>query len=495
VAATHDTATGTRLQRDAVGLGPVLFQSITHMAPAAAVAFSIIFAVTYAGGSTPLAVVIALVACLLVAISIGQLARHLPSAGGLYTYNARGLGSVVGYFVAWGFMLAEPLVAPLLFLIFGNVISSELQTHYNTPGWLWAPFAALAGIGVWVLVYRGIRISTETGVALGAFEIGVFAALAITLIVAAGPHNTASVFAPNTGNAKGLGSVIPGMVYTILAFIGFEASAPLGEEARDPRRTIPRAVFLSCLLIGLFYLLAYYAATVYFGPQQMANAKNGFFAFNGGDPWDGMAGKVWGAAAVVVVLAIINSAFANSNAGANAATRVGYALGRIGVLPPAFARVHPRFRTPTVAIHAQGVVGIAVALVLGFATGSPLNAFALLGTVATIIIVCIYILTNLSNIVFYLRERRHEFHPLWNLVVPVVGILIFVPVLIAAFGIDYGGLGIAPLASPANLAPYVVLGWMAIGVVVALYFSARSPAKFRETGSVFLEPEPGAVTP
>jgi amino acid transporter len=157
-----------RLQKDAIGLAPVLFQSITHMAPAAAVAFSIIFAVTYAGGATPLAVILALVACLLVAISISQLARHLPSAGGLYTYSARGIHPAVGFFVAWGFMLAEPLVAPLLYLIFGNVISSFLHTHYNTPDWLWAPFAAAAGIGVWILVYRGVRISTEAGVVLGA---------------------------------------------------------------------------------------------------------------------------------------------------------------------------------------------------------------------------------------------------------------------------------------------------------------------------------------
>src|SRR5437763_7294407 len=112
--------------------------------------------VTYAGGATPLAVLLALVACLFVAISIGQLARHLPSAGGLYTYSARGLHPTVGFFVAWGFMLAEPLVAPLLYLIFGNVIGVFLTNHFNTPTWLWAPFAALAGIGVWALVFRGV---------------------------------------------------------------------------------------------------------------------------------------------------------------------------------------------------------------------------------------------------------------------------------------------------------------------------------------------------
>src|SRR4030088_2029590 len=136
---------GQKLEHGAVGLIPVLFQSITHMAPAAAVAFSIIVGVPYAGGSMPLAVVLALVACLLVAISIGQLARHMPSAGGLYTYNARGLGPVVGFMVAWGFMLAEPIVAPLLFLIFGNVLSANLNAHFGTPTWLWAPFAAVSG--------------------------------------------------------------------------------------------------------------------------------------------------------------------------------------------------------------------------------------------------------------------------------------------------------------------------------------------------------------
>src|SRR6195256_377350 len=95
-----------RLERNAVGLAPTLFQSITHMAPAAAVAFSTILGAPSPGGSLPLAVLLALVACLFVAVSIGQLARHLPSAGGLYTYSARALHPVVGFFVAWGFMLA-----------------------------------------------------------------------------------------------------------------------------------------------------------------------------------------------------------------------------------------------------------------------------------------------------------------------------------------------------------------------------------------------------
>jgi amino acid transporter len=84
-------ATSGQLAREAIGLREVLFQSITHMAPAAAVAFSIIVGAPFGAGALPLAVVLALIACLLVASSIGQLARHLPSAGGFYTYVSRGL--------------------------------------------------------------------------------------------------------------------------------------------------------------------------------------------------------------------------------------------------------------------------------------------------------------------------------------------------------------------------------------------------------------------
>jgi amino acid transporter len=399
------------------------------------------------------------------------------------------LGKYVGFLVAWGFMLAEPIVAPLLYLIFGNELAANLNSHFGWPLWLWAPAAVLAGLIVWLLTYRGIRLSTEAGVALGAFEIIIFLALAITMIVAAGSGNTLSVFAANTGNQHGLGSVFTGMIFAILAFIGFEASAPLGEEARDPRRTIPRAVILSCVLIGVFYLICYYAAAVYFGPNNMAGK---FITYNSGDPWSGMAQKVWGPGIILVILAVLNSAIANSNAGVNAATRVGYALGRIGLLPRAFSQVHNRFKTPYIAIHVQAIGGIILAVVLGAVAGEPrpLQAFALLGTMATIVVVAIYILTNLSNMVFYLRERRGEFNIVLNGIVPVLGILIFLPAFISSFGLDPFKLGIIALAPPANLAPLIIAVWMVIGVILLIYFSQSKPERIAQTGEVFLdEPE------
>jgi amino acid transporter len=135
----------------------------------------------------------------------------------------------------------------------------------------------------------------------------------------------------------------------------------------------------------------------------------------------------------------------------------------------------------------QGALGIVVAIVLGFALGGPLLAFALLGTIATLIIVLIYMLTNLSNLFFYFREQRSELNWIWNFIVPIVGTVIFIPVLLAAFGIEFLGLGITPLSAPANAAPWIVLVWLVLGAIVFGYLTSRSPGRIQETATTFLE--------
>src|SRR5437764_7093090 len=91
------------LRESSIGLPQVLFQSITHMAPGAAIAYSILVSVQFSGPALPLSVFFALIACVLVASSIGQLAKQMPSAGGLITYVARSLGPAPGFLVGWAF--------------------------------------------------------------------------------------------------------------------------------------------------------------------------------------------------------------------------------------------------------------------------------------------------------------------------------------------------------------------------------------------------------
>jgi amino acid transporter len=483
---------GTTLRREAIGLREVLFQSITHMAPAAAVAFSIPAGAAFAGGALPLAVIFALIGCMFVAISIGQLAKHLPSAGAFYTYTAKGLHPAIGFLVAWGYAIVEPLVAPLLYIILGITVAGTFNAEFGWSADLWWVWALAGAVIVFILGYLGIRVSARTNTILGIFEIGVFLALGIWLIFEAGDNNSLEVFGTefaNNPDFAGFTGVIAASIYSILAFIGFEAAAPLAEEAKDPRRTIKLAVVYSALAIGLYYVITTYGATVFIGPEEMTR----FLEFGEGNPWDFMAREVWGVGWVLVFLAIINSAIANSNAGANAATRTWYAMGRIRILPALLARVHPRYRSPHVAVIIQFLVGIGIPLWIGFQY-DPLTAFVFVATMITIVVLLIYMLVNLACLFYYLRYQRSEFNWLLHGVIPVLGILVFIPAFLTAAGITVFDF-IGELEPPVSYAGLWAGGLMLIGLVYLVVLYSTNPQRVRDTDRVFLDEGAPATPP
>jgi amino acid transporter len=463
------------LREHSIGLPQVLFQSITHMAPGAAVAYSIYISVPEARQALPLAVLLALVACLCSATAIGQLAKHFPSAGGLYTYAARSLGPWAGFLVAWLFILFEPLVAPFLYLEFGwamhEVMSSEAGWHYSGQWWIWVLVMATV---VFLLTYRDIRISTTAGVLLGAFEILVFAALAIWMLLSnAGDLNLAPF---NPAHAHGSwNGVFRGMVFAILAFIGFEAAAPLGEEAKHPRRTVPLAVVGSALAIGLFYVLCSYAWVFGAGFQNFVDQATG------ADPWRNLGKVFWGTGWIIVFIAIVNSIAANSNAAVNAATRVFYALSRNRLAPRQLGRTHPEFKTPHVAIAWLSVFAVVLSFILGWKWG-PLVGFALIATLAVIVVVVVYILLCFGCMWFYWTKRRDEFNPLLHFVLPLAGAVLFF------FPLYYQYVKFPP-TYPIKYANWIGLGWIVAGVILAAYVSIRHPERARDMERVYVEDE------
>jgi amino acid transporter len=463
------------LRVHSIGLPQVLFQSITHMAPAAAVAYSIYISVPFSQQALALSVLFALIACLCAATAIGQLAKLEPSAGGLYTYAARSLGPWAGFNVAWLFILFEPLVAPFLYLEFGwamtEVMSSEAGWHYTGQWWIWV--FVMAGI-VFLLTFRDIRISTTAGVILGAFEIAIFGALAVWMILSNTGDLNLQPFNPNHADGDWSG-VFRGMVFAILAFIGFEAAAPLGEEARHPRYTIPRAVIGSAFLIGMFYVLCSYAWV--FG----AGFDNFVDQATGADPWRALGKTFWAGGWVLVFLAICNSIAANSNAAVNAATRVFYALARNRLAPRPLGHVHPRFKTPYIAIIWMTLFAIVVSLLLGWKWG-PLTGFAFIATLAVIVVVIVYILICLGCIWHYWTKRRNEFNPFLHFVVPIAGAVLFF------FPLYYQYVKFPP-TYPIKYANWIALGWIGLGIVLTAVLSLRYPERLRDMERVYVEDE------
>ncbi len=478
------------LRRSAVGLREVLFQSITDMAPGAAIAASIPAGAALAGGALPLSVFFALIACLFCAACVGMLARHMPAAGSLATYAARGLHPAIGFLVAWGYVLVGALIPPLVLLQLGFTTATTIHAEAGGyPADLWWPWSILGALIVLVVGYFGIRTSARLGTVLGVFEIGVFLVLGIFLVVHAGSHNTAEVFGTKftPDGFRGLSGVIGGSVYTVLAFGGFEGAAPLAEEARDPRRTVQRAVLGATLSIGILYLFTTYAADVAFGPAK-------FSTFSGAGPasWEGMARALYGLFWFFVFLAIVNSTIANANAGVNVSSRTAFAMGRIRAFPHFLAGVHHRYRSPVAAIALGTVVTIAVALSLGLAY-TPEVAFAMVGTGIVIVLAAIYIVVDVACIGFFARRRREGlgWNPLLHVVVPVLGVAAFIPAWLTAAGIRAFSF-VAPLTPPVSYMGPGVAAWMLVGLAYLFYLYARDPRRVAEVGLVHLDADVGA---
>jgi len=484
------TPTVAPLERNAVGLLDVLFQSITSMAPGAAIAASIPLGAGFASGALPLAVLIAFVGILFTAWSIGQLAKHIPAAGSVATYNAVGLAPWVGFLVGWAYAAVEVLIVPLVMLQLGYTVAGEWNSEQSSfPTNLWWIFMAAGTILMCYLVYRGVKTSTRVGVVLGFVEIVVFLSLSVALVIKAGHHNTLSVFTTHYANAKGysgMTGVIAGAVGALLAFSGFEAAAPLAEETRDPRRNVQRAVLLSTILIGALYIFTTYAATVAYGPARFSS----FASYANGVPWDGLARTISVVFWALVLFAIINSTLANANAGANVFTRTAYAFGRVGAFPRVLADLHPRFKSPRVGILVELILSLALGLALGFKY-TPQVAFGILGTAIVVIVVPVYIACNIACIGYFARHRKEEQHLLSHIVVPIIGALLLIPGFFSVAGITgIPGLRfISALTSPYKYAPYAMAAWLLVGIVALLVLRSRNPQAVDKVAHVYLEDE------
>lgn len=480
VETTSSSENQASLRPNSIGLPGVLFQSITTMAPASAVAFSLGAAISYVGASLPLAVLIALIVCAFIALNIGSLARYLPSAGGYFTYVSRSLGPQTGWMTGWLFDLAYLLIVPLQLLVLGPVADSFVSSTFHLSlGW--AAWAMIFAAIVLALTYAGIKISADVGVVLGVIEIGIFLLLSLWLIVTSGSNNTAAVFTPAFSQQPGLGGwqgILFGMTFVFLAFSGFESSAPLAEETTNPRRIVPQAIFTAAILIGLFYVFCSYAGVIGWGVHKIAGYAQDT------NPWGTLATRVWGPFNVIVILAILNSALANANAGVNAASRVLYAMGRIGSLPTVLSHTN-RFRVPDFAIILTMIVAVIATLVPGLLYGTT-PAFAFIGTIITIPIILVYIATCVSVPFFYRREHPAEFNVLRHIILPVIPIIVLgaviysqvVPLLIPPYP-----------AAPLSFAVPICAAWFILGLIIVAALSTRAPKILAQSNKIYVEGE------
>src|SRR5579863_6752193 len=433
--------TAARLQRNVLGLPQVVFQGITHIAPSINVVFAFPVIALKAGPDMPISFLLTTIVCIFIANTVSQFSRYLPSSGGYYSFATRGLGARPGFITTWSYLIYD-IIGPAGAIGFlGYLCSNTIQdaTGTDVPWWI---FALAAFAIVWGLTHYGIKLSMRTTALFGGVELLIMLALALTFLVHPGHGSHFSAPLNISNSPHHFGGILAGMVFSILALSGFEAPAPLAQETKRPGKFISRAVMISLLLIGVFYVFTSYASAIGWGTGNMAA-----FASNA-NPYYALGHALWGAGWWLVVIALINSAIGVGLACTNAASRVMYTMGQAGTLPERFGRINARWQTPTFAIAFIQLSGIVAILLVGLLL-QPADIFGFLGTVTTLAVIILYVMANLALTAYIRREHPGDYNVWRHGVLPWIGTLALLPVLFVT---------IYPVpAWPINLTPYIFI--------------------------------------
>jgi amino acid transporter len=442
-----------QLHRGALSLTGAVMQGVTHIAPTAGVILILQPEVQTLGLATPFAFVVAILIMFLVGISISQLARFLPSAGGFYTYISRTLDARVGWFAGWINLLYDPFGTAIDLAVLGFVLNAALSYNYGVTFPWWATFI-IGGVIVTAVIYRGIEITGRTQLILGGLEILILFAVSVHALISPGTGGV--TFAPfDPAHATKGSDLFVAVILAVFTFTGFESTAPLAEETAQPRRNVPRAMLISLLIVGVFVIFCLWAMMIGWGTAHLSSMIT-----YGGNPVFDVAKRLWGPAWVLLLLAIINSLLSVSVATTNSSTRVIYAMGRSGALPAWFGRIDQRFGTPRNAIIAQTVLTAALGLGLGFAMG-PFNEFLMIGVAITVGLALLYILACLGVIRFFLTEQRRAFNILLHVIIPLAA------AVAVGFVLYHNVVPVPPY--PINIALPLAGAWAVIGIAATVY--------------------------
>jgi len=352
-----------------------------------------------------------------------------------------------------------------LFTMAGGLLAMTLA-HYTSWNVPWGPLSLVLTVAaIWVTA-KGVKLSTSAvGVALVA-QIAVMLAVCIAVLVRG--HLSAAPFswAHLDGGLTGLSRGFPLALYM---FIGWENGPALAEECRDPERTVPRALYISIAIGAVLFVLFAYATVTGFGDNVSSIGRSSV-------PFLTVADRDLGGAAVLAWVAGILSVLAALVAGSSSQARMLFDGGRSGLLPARLGRLRRSSQTPVNALifmAAGGLGTIGVWWIIHLLTGhtgsmNPVGLYAECSTMGTIVILAVYLLTNLSLPLFIWRRHRSMFSPVRHLVVPALGSAVLV--------VPFVELSEPGQPSPYSTFPFIALGLVAVAAAIAWLVVHRHPA-------------------
>lgn len=461
-----------RLGKGDLKLLDVVAQSIGFIGPAFSAAFFIPVIVGAslngkgAGLASPISIIIAMIGMSGVAWIISRYAARIHAAGSLYNYVTEAFGERVGFIAGWVYYGGMMALTLAIGLAFGGFLHDTL--FYNNGidlAWYW--YSIAFWVGAFLLMFRGVAISTRVQLVLGVGSAIVILGFSIWVILNGGSNGlSAEPFNPGS-SAQGWNGIFFGVLYAVIMFIGFETSANLAEETDNPRRNIPKAIFGSFLVVGVFYIIVTYAQAVGFGlsvDDWLANFPP-LYAL-AADPQFG--GSTFGQ--IVQWIIVIDIAAVGLGT-ATGTSRGLFALARDGRLPRVLAKVQPTYKTPWAAALFMAIVSIVLIIIVAMTNGlitvgemDPGEWFPLFNWGATFggfMLVAVYLVISIAGLKGLDGESR-KLMVLAGLVGSAVTI-----------GAIYGVIVQYADAPPYNRIWWIGLIWIVIGALIAVVLNRR----------------------
>ncbi|BBX92472.1 APC family permease [Mycolicibacterium boenickei] len=444
--------TGRQL-RGNLGVASIVFMVVAAAAPLGVIGGVVPLGIASGNGAGfPATFIAATVVLLLFAVGFTAMTPYVDEAGAFFSYVRQALGLPTGIGIAFVALVSYVALEAGVYGLLGPAGAAVVELA-GGPALPWWVFAAAAFAVTTYLGYRNIELSSRVlGVLLTA-EIAIVLVLDLVIVANGGDHGLSSgIVSPSAIFSGSLGI---GLLFAIISYVGFEATAIFRDEARTPERTIPRATYLALILIGVFYAVTSWALISGWGDEQaIARATDSGSTFLG----DTARRYVGAAGADIITVLYFTSLFACILAFHNVASRYVFALSQRDVLPARLSRPHHRHGSPHQAsLWISGVVAVSVLLAVVFGLDPAAQFYTWFAGATTVGVVLLMIATSVAVLVYFARDRHG--HSLWRVrIAPALGL---------------AGLLGALVLILTNLNDLVggssVLAWVIVGVLVAAF--------------------------
>jgi amino acid transporter len=462
----------------------VLMPGVAQIAPAFNLFFTTALIAGLAGPSVPLVFLISAVGMLATALSLAQFSGIYPSAGSFVTYISRTLGvrvaTAIGVITIVGYMIT-----------FGGIYIFAGQYIVANVFGVTATGAGVNVLTVVVTLVYGVIVTVPViiGLQFGVRVTAVLLVISFAVLFQGGAEGLSSVpFTwPKSSEAS---NIFITFGLAVVAFGGFEASAPLAEETDNPRRNVPIGLVGSVLISGFIYVIGSYAVVSAFGVSKVGDLAKDT------NPFATATVRflhVSSGFAVPFLVAVFLVSLTSSYISANTQTaRVLFAGARGRLWPAALDRLHPRFKTPWVAAIAFVVPSLVIGSVMQFA--DPADAGSVLPTLGIFGVVIMYFVTNLALVTQFFKLRRAGVakNPILWIVSPIIGMLVLLIPIWGNLRPNQGG--------AFDLMPLLSILLIAVGVVYTVVLAitrpqvlAAAPALLEGAEAIEGDPVPPAV--